>query len=471
MLDAGLISSLVVAGDSPLVRVDQQYLFEARQMQALSLAVHIPLVCFGIAFPAMVLFAEWRYLRTGDPLYRTLARRWSRVMLTLFAVGVVTGTILSFELGLLWPGWMAAFGDVFGLGFALEGFSFFVEAIFIAIYVYGWDRIAPRLHFLSGIPIAVAGVTGSFFVISVNGWMNNPGGFTLQDGQAVDVRPWSALFGNSYLWHEFVHMYFAGYIVAGFLIASFYAWGFLRGRRGRYERTALTIALTAAAVAAPVQVVVGDWAAREVADKQPVKLAAIEGLPRTTAGAPEHLLGWYNGQEVVYGIEIPRLLSLLAYHSPNATVEGLDAVPVADQPPVNVVRFAFQTMVGIGTLLALLGVLYLYVRFRRRRLPRSRWFYRAVLAAGPLSVVALIAGWVTTEVGRQPWVVYRVMRTSEAVTGADGIPVGYGTLVVVYIGLYAAVAWFLHRLSRIPLEAGLDEPWPSHPDPGVTRAG
>jgi cytochrome d ubiquinol oxidase subunit I len=191
---------------------------------------------------------------------------------------------------------------------------------------------------------------------------------------------------------------------------------------------------------------------------------------RPRAASRKHLLGWYNGHEVVYGIEIPRLLSLLAYHDPDATVEGLDAVPAADQPPVNVVRFAFQTMVGIGTLLALLSVVYLYVRFRRRRLPRSRWFYRAVLAAGPLSVVALIAGWVTTEVGRQPWVVYRVMRTSEAVTGADGIPVGYGTLVVVYIGLYAAVAWFLRRLSRIPLEAGLDDPAPPHPDPGAAHA-
>jgi cytochrome d ubiquinol oxidase subunit I len=465
-----VLSSPVITGETPFVGVDQQYLFEARQMQALSLAVHIPFVCFGLAFPVMVLFAEWRYLRTGDPLFRTLAQRWSRVMLALFAVGVVTGTILSFELGLLWPGFMAAFGDVFGLGFALEGFSFFVEAIFIAIYVYGWDRIAPRLHFLSGIPVAIAGVTGSFFVIAVNGWMNHPTGFTLRDGRAVDVHPWSALFGNPFLWHEWVHMYFAGYIVAGFLIAGFYAWGYLRGRRGRYQRTALTIALTLAAVTAPVQIVVGDWAAREVASRQPVKLAAIEGLPQTTAGAPEHLLGWYNGHEVVYGIEIPRLLSLLAYHDPDATVQGLNVVPPADQPPVNVVRFAFQTMVGIGSVLALLSVLYLYVRFRLRRLPRSRWFYRAVVAAGPLAVVALIAGWVTTEVGRQPWVVYQVMHTSEAVTGAGAIPIGYGTLVVVYIGLYAAVAWFLRRLSRVPLEAGLDDAAP-HPDPGASDAG
>lgn len=443
---------MVSAAATVFAAVDQSYLLLARQLQALSLAVHIPLVCFGISFPVMVLFAEWRYLRTGDRLYRTIAKRWSRVMLALFAVGVVTGTILSFELGMLWPGFMAAFGDVFGLGFALEGFSFFVEAIFIAIYVYGWDRLSPRVHFLSGIPVAIAGVAGSLFVISVNGWMNNPTGFALRDGRATDVHPWSALFGNPYFWHQYVHMYFAGYIVAGFLVAGVYARGYLRGRWGRYERTALTIALSAASVASPLQIVIGDWAARSVARMQPVKLAAIEGLGKTTSGAPLHVLGWYNGEKVVYGIEIPRMLSVLAYHDPNATVQGLDAVPPSERPPVNVVRLSFQTMVGLGTLLAVLGVFFLYVRLRKRRLPTSRLFYRCVVAAGPLSVVALIAGWITTEVGRQPWVVYGFMRTSEAVTGASGIPIGYGTLVAVYAGLGAAVWWMLRRLSRVPLE-------------------
>src|SRR5580700_1193571 len=366
------LASLAGAGPVP---VNQPYLFEARQMQALSLSVHIPLVCFGIAFPALVLFAEWRYLRTGDPLYRTLARRWSKIMLALFAVGVVTGTILSFELGLLWPVWMQDFGNVFGLGFTLEGFSFFVEAIFIGIYVYGWDRLRPRWHFLSGLPIALAGITGSFFVISVNAWMNHPSGFTLSDGRAVNAHPWSALFGNPFFYAEYVHMYFAGYIVCGFLMAGAYAWAMLRGRRGRYERTALGVSLTAAAVASPLQVVVGDWAARDVAVYQPVKLAAMEGLATTTRGAAEHLLGWYNGHAVVWGIEIPRLLALLAFHNPNAVVKGLSIVPLADEPPVNVVRFSFQTMVGIGTLLALVGLVYLYIRLRRRSLPTGRWFY------------------------------------------------------------------------------------------------
>src|SRR5215472_14170616 len=241
------MSALLAAG--PFVPVDQQYLLQARQMQAMSFAVHIPLVAFAISFPALVLFTEWLGLRTGDPLYLTLARRWSRVMVALFAVGVITGTVLSFEMGLLWPAFMAEFGSVFGLGFAIEGFSFFMEAIFIGIYVYGWERLRPRTHFLFGLPIVFAGVLGSLMVISVNGWMNNPQGFRLVDGKVTDVNPWRALFGNSYFWHEFVHMYLAGYIVTGFLVAGAYAVGALRGRWGRYERIALAVPLTAAAVA------------------------------------------------------------------------------------------------------------------------------------------------------------------------------------------------------------------------------
>jgi cytochrome d ubiquinol oxidase subunit I len=436
-----------------LAPAHQRYLLAARQMQALSFAMHIPLVCFAIAFPAMVLFVEWRFLRTGDELYLTLARRWSRVLVALFAVGVVTGTILSFEMGLLWPNFMATFGPVFGLGFAIEGFSFFTEAIFIGIYVYGWGRLSPRVHFVSGIPVAIAGFTGSLMVISVNAWMQQPGGFTLRRGKVVDVHPLAALFGNTYLWHELIHMYVAGYMVAGFLIAAAYAVGRLRGRWGRYERTALAIPLTIAALASPVQVLVGDWAGRDVATAQPVKLAAIEGLYRTTRGAPEHIFGWYTAGQVKYGIEIPHALSLLAFHNWNARVQGLDGTPPDRRPPVNVVRVAFQLMVGIGTLLALLGIVLIVIRARFTRLPLSDWFYRAVVVAGPASIVALIAGWVTTEVGRQPWIVYRVMLTSQSVTGAGGLPVGYGTLVVVYLGLVLAVAWILRRLARAPLSS------------------
>jgi cytochrome d ubiquinol oxidase subunit I len=382
-------------------------------------------------------------------------------MVALFAVGVITGTILSFEMGLLWPNFTATFGSVFGVGFEIEGFSFFMEAIFIGIYVYGWDRLSPRMHLLSGVPIAIAGFAGSLMVISVNAWMNHPSGFTLRHGKVVDAHPLAALFGNGYLWRELIHMYVAAYIVTGFILAGAYAFGRLRkGSWGRYERTAFAIPLTIACLASPIQVVVGDWVAREVAVSQPIKLAALEGLGKTTKGAPEHLLGWYTDGQVKYGIEIPKLLSLLAFHNPNATVKGLDTVPPRDRPPVNVVRIAFQLMVGIGTLMALLGVYFLLLLVRRRRLPQARWFHLAVLAAGPLSFVALVAGWVTTEVGRQPWVVYGVMRTSAAVTGAKGIPVGYATLALVYLGLAVAVAWILRRLAKAPLD--LPEGSPVH---------
>ena len=436
--------------------VDQHYLLQARQMQALSFAVHIPLVCFGISLPVMVLFAEWLYLRSGDQVYGTLARRWSRVMVTLFAVGVITGTVLSFEMGLLWPNFTGTFGSVFGLGFAIEGFSFFIEAIFIGVYVYGWGRLSGRAHLLSGIPIVITGFTGSLMVISVNAWMNHPGGFRLHGGRVLDVDPFRALFENTYLWHELVHMYVAGYVVTGFVLAAVYAFGRLRGRWGRYERTALAIPLTIAALASIVQGPVGDWAARDVAKSQPTKLAALEGLPRTTPAAPVHLLGWYHNGQVEYGIAIPHLLSLLAFHSWNATVQGLSAMPADRRPPVNVVRVAFQTMVGIGTLLGLIGVVYLVAWIRRKRPPRSAWFYRAVVLAGPLSVVALIAGWVVTEVGRQPWVVYHVMPTDAAVTDAHGIPVGYAALAGAYLVVGCGLAWVLRRLARAPLDLAPD---------------
>ncbi len=419
----------------------QRHLLAARQMQTLSFVFHIPLVCFGIAFPALMLFVEGLWVRTGDRVYRELARRWSKVVVVLFSVGVVSGTILSFEMGLLWPNFMATFGSVFGLAFGIEGFAFFIEAIFLAIYGLGWERFSPRAHLLLGVPIVIAGFLGSFMVISVNGWMNHPQGFDIVAGKVTDVQPLHALI-NAHLWYELIHMYLAGYLVVGFVVAGIYARAWLRGRRDRYVRAALIVPLTVAALVAPVQIVVGDWAGRTVARDQPTKLAAFEGLYESTRGAPLH----------VAGITIPKGLSLLAYHDSNALVRGLDTVPAADRPPVDVVRVAYQTMISIGTALTLLGLGYLVLWWRRGRLPRSRWFYRAVIAAGPLSVVALLAGWTTTEVGRQPWVVFDVMRTSDAVTNAGGLLPAYAGLVVVYAGLVAAIYWLLRRIARDPIE-------------------
>jgi cytochrome d ubiquinol oxidase subunit I len=289
-------------------------------------------------------------------------------------------------------------------------------------------------------------------VISVNAWMNHPSGFRLVAGRVVDVHPWKALFGNDFLWHELIHMYIAAYLVTGFVMAGVYAAARLRGRWTRYERAAIVLPLMIAAIAAPVQILIGDWAARTVSKDEPTKLAALEGLADTTDGAPLHVLGWYDDGRVRYGVRIPKGLSTLAFHDPGARVQGLDAVPPWHRPPVNVVRVSFQTMVGIGTILAILGILTVVVRVRRGRLPDQRAYYMVVAAAGPLSVVALVAGWVTTEVGRQPWVVYGVMRTSDAVTGAGVIPVSYAGLWALYLAVGLGTVWILRRLARMPVE-------------------
>ena len=427
--------------------VDQPKLLEARNLQAMSLAWHIILVCFGVTFPAIVVFTEGLWLRTGDPVYRDLAHRWSKVMLVLFAVGAVSGTVLTFELGILWPEFMATFGDVFGVSFALEGFAFFLEAIFIGIYVYGWDRIPDRLHILTGLPMVVTGVAGAYFVISVNAWMNNPTGFEVVNGQVTDIDPWTTL-TNTATWPQLIHMLLAAYMVAGFLMGAVYAWAWLRGDRSRTVRIAFAVPFTLAALAAPVQLVVGDWIARYVAADQPIKLAAQEGLGETTKGAPFTFGGWYEDGEVKGGIEIPYLLSILADHDPDATVEGLNAVPVEDQPPVNTVRLSFQFMVAVGSGLVLLAAWYLLTWWRKRRLPRSKWFYRAAILAGPSAAAALIAGWIVTEVGRQPWVVQGFMRTEEAVTQAQGIWWVFGGTVVLYGSLAVVTFKALKVIAR-----------------------
>ena len=431
----------------------QPDLFYARQQMALSLGTHIVIASLGMAFPFLVVLAEWRGARTGDAIYVTLARRWAKAMGVLFAVGAVTGTILSFEFGILWPRWMGRFGAVMGLPFAIEGFAFFLEAIFIGIYLYGWDRVSPRVHRLVGIAIGIAGVASAFFVVAANGWMNEPTGFRIVAGKVTDVKPWAALF-NSALWPEATHMILGAFIVTGCLVATPHAWALLRGRGTGYHRAGVALALTMAMIAAPVQIVVGDWAARHVADKQPIKLAALEGVTHTQRGAALHIGGLYVDGEVKGAIRIPKGLSLLAYDDPNSTVRGLDSVPAADRPPVNVVRTSFQIMVAIGFAFLVLGAWLAFAWKRRRALPTSRWFLRAAVIAGPAAVLALECGWVVTEVGRQPWIVYQVMRTRDAVSDASGLRYGYILLIVVYTVLTIATFTVLRRLARTPLPEG-----------------
>ncbi|MEU6644909.1 cytochrome ubiquinol oxidase subunit I [Saccharomonospora sp. NPDC046836] len=429
----------------------------ARTQMGLSLGWHIILACFGVGMPAITVFAEWRWLRTGDELYRTLAHRWAKAMGVLFAVGAVSGTILSFEMGVLWPGLMQTYGQVIGLPFTLEGFAFFIEAIFLGIYLYAWDRLPPRVHVLTGIPVCVAGVASAFFVVCANAWMNQPTGFDLENGRVVGVDPWGAMF-NPATPPQTVHMIIAAFLVAGFGMAAVYGAAMLRGKRDRYHRLGFTIPFTFAAVIAPVQVFVGDWAAKFLATNQPAKLAAIEGVYRTEQGAPLHLGGIYSNGEMRYAIEIPNALSLLAHWNPRATIIGLAEYPPGDRPPVNIVHWSFQIMVVIGFALVALGCWCGIVAWRRRRLPTSRWFARAAVAGGIAAPIAVEAGWVTTEVGRQPWIVWGKLRVTDAVTPVPGLTVGLLVVGIVYLVLTIASVYVMRRLARTPLPVAPQEP-------------
>jgi cytochrome d ubiquinol oxidase subunit I len=431
-----------------IVAVDAGNLKAARTQMALSLGWHIVFACFGIAFPAIVVFTEWLGHRRGDAVLTGLAHTWAKAMGVLFAAGAVSGTLLSFEMGILWPGLMDRFGEVFGFPFVLEGFAFFVEAIFVGVYLFGWDRLSPRAHMLSALPMVVAGIAGAFFVISANAWMNNPTGFRLDtNGDVVDARPWAAMFGPS-TWPQFTHMWLAAFMVTGFLVASVYAVGMLRGRRDHYHRAGLLIPLTVAAIATPVQIGVGDWIANTVADNQPAKLAAMEGQYETTAGAGLSIGGMYRDNELRYALEIPYGLSLLIHHDPDGVVPGLEEVPADERPPVNVVHLAYNAMVLLGSALLVLAAWFGLVWWRRRRLPKTVWFLRAVAAAGVAAVVAMEAGWITTEVGRQPWIVYGLLRTADAVSPAPGLGWGLVAVVAVYAVLTVFTVVVLRRLAR-----------------------
>jgi cytochrome bd ubiquinol oxidase subunit I len=422
----------------------------ARGQMALSLAFHIVFAAVGVALPALMVVAEVLHKRTGDRVYLELAHRWAKGTAILFAVGAVSGTVLSFELGLLWPRFMAFGGAIIGMPFSLEGFAFFTEAVFLGIYLYGWERVSSRVHVLSGVAVAVSGALSALFVVLANAWMNVPAGFRMAGGEPTDVRPLLAMFSPGWA-VEVGHVLLSSYLATAAAMAAIHALFLLRAPRSRFHRAALGIAMAFVVPAALLQPISGDASARSVAVHQPAKLAALEGQFDTERGAPLRLGGWPDpaAETTHYALEIPSGLSFLAFHDPKAEVRGLRSFPPRDRPDPRPVHVAFQVMVGCGSVLALVALWWGIAWFRGRRRPArepSRPLLVAVTVCGPLGFLAIEAGWTVTEVGRQPWVVYGVVRTADAVTPVTGLAVPFALVTIVYATLSVVVAVLLGRL-------------------------
>jgi cytochrome d ubiquinol oxidase subunit I len=430
---------------------DPTQLLVAREQMAFTLGFHIILVPFGLAFTTLMLLAHYRGVRHRDTAALLLARRWSKVAAVLFAVGAISGTVLQFEMGILWPGLMQRYGPAFGFPFAIEGLFFFLEAIFVSIYIYGWDRLGTRLHFASGVVVSVSSIGGAAAVVAANGWMNQPGGMTIVDGKVVDIDP-ARVFFNGAFWLEFLHMLIAAYIVAGFVVAGVYAMGMLRGRRSHYHRLGFLIGFLTAGFSLPLQVIVGDMIARQVFTDEPAKFAAIELLPRTGSHVPETLGGVLVDGTVDYGVPVPDVGSLLAGFKSSTVIKGLDAVPADVRPPdrlVNIVHLAFDTMVGTTVVLSAAVVWFAWIWWRQRDgLTTNRWFLRAASLCGVISVLSLESGWVVTEVGRQPWTVVGLLLTRDAVTRHGNLWPMFIAVIIIYAGVGIAALLVLRSMRR-----------------------
>lgn len=423
-------------------------LLAARSQMAISLAFHIVFAAVGVGLPVLILISQALWLRTRDRVYLDLTRAWARGLAILFAVGAVSGTVLSFELGLLWPEFMRVAGPLVGMPFSLEGFAFFTEAIFLGIFLYGWDRISEKAHFLSAVVVAVSGALSALFVLSVNGWMNAPTGYLPGEG-ASGIDPVAAM-TNPFWIANTAHMILAAYMCTAFGAATIHAWRLLRDPGSRFHRSALKIAVAFGAVVALLQPLSGDVTAGVVAEKQPAKLAAMEAHFVTGPCAPMVLGGIPDeaAREVRFAVEIPCGLSLLVGRDPDHVVTGLEDIPEDQWPPVLPVHLAFQVMVGLGTLLAVLGAWGIWRMVRGRPLWEPRWLLRALVVSGPMAFVAMQAGWVVTEVGRQPWIIYGLMRTEEAVTPMPGLVVPFTVFTGLYLLLSVVVVALMVRLAR-----------------------
>jgi len=425
-------------------------LIAARLQMAFSLGWHIIFACIGMAMPFFMAAAEWKWLKTKDPVYLDLAKAWSKGVAIFFAVGAVSGTLLSFELGLLWPTFMEHAGPIFGMPFSLEGTAFFIEAIALGIFLYGWNKVSPTIHWWSGIIVGISGVMSGIFVVAANAWMNSPSGFDFVNGEYINIDPVAAMFNDAWF-TQALHMTFAAFASTGFAVAGVHALLILRGNKNKFHKEATKIALTFGAIAAFAMPITGDIAAKSVAERQPAKLAAMEAHYHTEKGASLIIGGIPNDetQTVDYAIKIPYALSFLAHGDFNAEVIGLDQIPDDEQPPVAVTHFAFQIMIGLGSLMMLIGFLYAWFSWRKSEVMNKKWWLMLLAVSTPIGFIALEAGWTVTEVGRQPWIIYEVMKTKDALTPMPGIQYSFYMVVAVYVFLTFVVAWLMKRQIQV----------------------
>jgi cytochrome d ubiquinol oxidase subunit I len=421
-------------------------LLAARLQMAVSLGFHIIFACIGIAMPFLMATSGYRYLRTKEPLYKDLTKVWSVGVAIFFAVGAVSGTALSFELGLLWPEFMEHAGAIIGMPFSWEGTAFFLEAIALGLFLYGWDRLPPWIHWSSGVVVGLSGVASGIFVVAANGWMNAPAGFDWVDGKAQNIDPVAAMFNDAWF-TQALHMTLAAFAATGFAVAGLHAFLLLRHPNNLFHQKALRIALTIGAIAALLQPLSGDLSAKDVAERQPAKLAALEALYETSQPADLLIGGIPNDEtrKVDYAIHLPGMLSFLAHGDFDAKVTGLDAFPRDEWPPVLIVHIAFQIMVACGGVLALMSVLFLVLQWRKSPWLFQRWFLWALVIISPLGFIAIEAGWTVTEVGRQPWIIYGIMRTADAVTPMPGLVVPFLLFTFLYLLLAFVLVWLMYR--------------------------
>lgn len=433
-----------------LIPIAMDDFLAARSQMALSLGFHIIYACIGMVMPFFMAVSHYKWLRTHQEVYKHITKAWSKGVAIFFATGAVSGTMLSFELGLLWPKFMEHAGPIFGMPFSLEGTAFFIEAIALGFFLYGWNKLNKWFHWFTGVVVGVSGLASGILVVAANAWMNSPAGFDFVNGQYLNIDPIQAMFNKAWF-TQALHMCLAAFTATGFAVAGVHALMILRKQALDFHYKAFKIAATFATICAVLQPISGDISAKDVAKRQPAKLAAMEALYHTQKPAPLLIGGIVNEKEkkVSMAVEIPGALSFLAHGNFNAEVKGLDQIPPNEQPPVAVTHYAFQIMVGIGSLLVLIALLYYLVLWRKKTLVNQQWLLKLFVMAIPLGYIALEAGWIVTEVGRQPWIIYGIMRTKDAVTPMPGIAWSFYLFSVIYASLSIIVIFLLYRQIKV----------------------